>query len=315
MRNIMAKLGNFYQGNTFYVSQSPHGANQNNKAIDTVPGDKFILPYVGGQKVSWLLGKTGSFGTQQAWFNLIHPSGKFYLQIVHAEPPKVLESGQTVRCMISNNHVHVAINVEGAWYVVLDFLERNILLKPSGNFSSQHWFDWESWADRSLPITTVNMTKINTLKEFLSKDWIRNDILSHPTYRDRPDLWWDTYSWKEVPPAYRSVQASLSDSKLETQNSNKQLNEKDLILKTATEELQKVREASKITEGLLVEAERDLVAVEHEKETLKGEINRLQNELEIANTALNECQNKDKTLCDWILNLFKQFLTWLQRKK
>lgn len=64
----------------------------------------------------------------------------------------------------------------------------------------------------------INMDKIKYLKNFLTWVWPRKDVLKHPTYGSRPDLWMDKYGWLELGKAYEALKAERDDLKKKLEN-------------------------------------------------------------------------------------------------
>lgn len=111
--------------------------------------------------------------------------------------------------------------------------------------------------------------------------------------------------------AYKDEITTLKREKTELEN---KLGKSQADLENEQEAHADTKKLLEATVKELADTKKQLDTAQGQIPTLKGEINRLQNELDIANTALNDCQNKDKTLCDWILNLFKKLLQWLQNR-
>lgn len=149
------KLGNFFTGNVFTISQSPHGTAQNGKAIDAVPtsGTRVIAPCdmeiyyrkndLGHQSYSYARGD----GWKMVFVHcIIEKQG----HVKKGTDIGYLHTGGAV-------HLHVAIEVNGVWDVVLNYMDRNIQLALTSGFSSQHWKSWSTWKDLQLnPITNPN---------------------------------------------------------------------------------------------------------------------------------------------------------------
>lgn len=188
------KLGNFFTGNVLTLSQSPHGSSQNGKAIDCVPtsGTRLIAPCdmeiyyrkndLGHQSYSYARGD----GWKMVFVHcIIEKQG----HVKKGTDIGYLHTGGAV-------HLHVAIEVNGVWDVVLNYMDRSIELALTSGFSSQHWKSWSTWKDLTLgpnnmaTITDANLIKMRTLvdkyngsvfvklktKEELTTWWLSNGI-------------------------------------------------------------------------------------------------------------------------------------------
>lgn len=174
----MTKLPNIFGGNEVLLTQSPHGAAQNYKALDTVARPLYT-PF-DGCKTSRVFGSG-----QQRYFNLTLPD-ESYLQCVHGIPIKenhVFNAGEvfgeTVKHYtngIDTSHWHIAINVKGkGWDVVLNYLDRSTQIKLIPGFSSLHWKYWSTWEDLYLNIKDTRMEKLEQ-----AKAW--NDAIGEKKY-------------------------------------------------------------------------------------------------------------------------------------
>lgn len=149
------KLGNFFVGNVFRISQSPHGTAQNGKAIDAVPasGTRVIAPC--DMEIYYRKNDLGhqsySYARGDGWkMVLVHCIIEKQGHVKKGTDIGYLHTGGPV-------HLHVAIEVNGVWDVVLNYMDRNIQLELTSGFSSQHWKSWSTWKDLQLnPITNPN---------------------------------------------------------------------------------------------------------------------------------------------------------------
>lgn len=149
------KLGNFFVGNVFRISQSPHGTVQNGKAIDAVPasGTRVIAPC--DMEIYYRKNDLGhqsySYARGDGWkMVLVHCIIEKQGHVKKGTDIGYLHTGGPV-------HLHVAIEVNGVWDVVLNYMDRNIQLELTSGFSSQHWKSWSTWKDLQLnPITNPN---------------------------------------------------------------------------------------------------------------------------------------------------------------
>ncbi len=143
------KLGNFFTGNVFTISQSPHGALQGGKAIDCVPtsGTRVIAPC--DMEIYY---RKNDLGHQS--YSYARGNG-FRIIFVHAmlEKTGFVKKGTDIGYLATGGalHLHTAIEVNGVWDCVLNYMERTIELRLTAGFSSQHWKSWSSWSDKQLP--------------------------------------------------------------------------------------------------------------------------------------------------------------------
>lgn len=151
------KLSNFFVGNTFTITQSPHGALQGGMALDAVPsvGNRLVAPCdmdiyyrkndLGHQSYSYGRGE----GFRIVFVHcIVEKSGN----VKRGEDIGYLAGGGAV-------HLHTAIEVNGKWDVVLNYMDRSINLALSGDFSSQHWKSWVTWKDLNLLSNNVEILK------------------------------------------------------------------------------------------------------------------------------------------------------------
>lgn len=142
------KLGNFFTGNVFTITQSPHGALQGGKAIDCVPisGTRVIAPC--DMEIYY---RKNDLGHQS--YSYARGNG-FRIIFVHAilEKTGFVKRGTDIGYLASGGalHLHTAIEVNGVWDTVLNYMERTIELRLASGFSSQHWKSWTTWKDLTL---------------------------------------------------------------------------------------------------------------------------------------------------------------------
>lgn len=143
------KLGNFFTGNVFTISQSPHGSTQNGKAIDAVPtsGNRLIAPCD-----MTIYYRANNLGHQS--YSYARGDGFTRLVLVHCivEKSGFVKRGTDIGYLASGGpvHLHTAIEVNGAWDVVLNYMDRTVQLVLTTGFSSQHWKSWSTWKDLTL---------------------------------------------------------------------------------------------------------------------------------------------------------------------
>lgn len=161
------KLGNFFVGNTFKISQSPHGSLQGNKAIDAVPvsGNRVIAPC--DMEIYY---RKNDLGTQS--YSYARGNG-FRIIFVHAMLEKTghVKKGTDIGYLCASTsthamHLHTAIEVNGVWDVVLNYMDRSITLALTAGFSSQHWKDWSSWKNLELGGTVSTGTHCIPLSDY-----------------------------------------------------------------------------------------------------------------------------------------------------
>jgi archaellum component FlaC len=152
------KLGNFFVGNVFTISQSPHGSLQGGKAIDAVPttGVRVIAPC--DMDIYY---RANSLGHQS--YSYARGEGFTRLVLVHCiiEKSGNVKRGEDIGYLATGGavHLHTAIEVNGAWDCVLNYMDRSINLVLTSGFSSQHWKSWSTWKDLTLGKTTVEILK------------------------------------------------------------------------------------------------------------------------------------------------------------
>lgn len=151
------KLGNFFVGNVFTISQSPHGSTQNGKAIDAVPtsGNRLIAPC--DMNIYY---RANNLGHQS--YSYARGDGFTRLVLVHCivEKSGFVKRGTDIGYLASGGpvHLHTAIEVNGAWDVVLNYMDRTVQLALTSGFSSQHWKSWSTWKDLNLGTNNMSFT-------------------------------------------------------------------------------------------------------------------------------------------------------------
>lgn len=157
----MAKLGNIFAGNIFRITQSPHGAAQDGRALDCTSGVgnmSLIAPCdveVKAQRID---------ASGNPYFEIFN--NNFKIQLVHCVlkvTPGIYAKGKRIGTYEYAgdkypDHCHVAVQLSGKWYTYLDFLERNVQLTLAPGFKSQHWKNWNTWPDRQLDILSLTGT-------------------------------------------------------------------------------------------------------------------------------------------------------------
>lgn len=147
------KLTTFQGSNTLIITNTAHGANQNNCAFD------FGWKGVGSPVTKKLYAPCDG----EVLYNKIQPDGDqyfnfgtkdFYIQFVHDKPLRMgsFKRGELLGESIKDHH-HVAINVGGGWHWIFDYMDRNTNLY-FWNYPNQNnkWAKWSSYpADLQLP--------------------------------------------------------------------------------------------------------------------------------------------------------------------
>lgn len=163
------KLGNFFVGNVFTISQSPHGVNQNGKAIDAVPtsGTRVIAPC--DMDIYY---RANNLGHQS--YSYARGEGFSRLVLVHCiiEKAGFVKKGTDIGYLASGGavHLHTAIEVNGAWDVVLNYMDRSIQLALTPGFTSHHWKFWSTWKDLTLGNNNMAIEELKKALDGMTKD-------------------------------------------------------------------------------------------------------------------------------------------------
>lgn len=154
------KLSTFTDKPFLILTQSPHGANQDYKAIDfghlsgVAPAEGFIKYYY-PQK-----------NTQQNYFAF--GKDNWYIQVVHTNPlagvGQIVYKGKGL-WRSTWHHAHIALNVEGKWYYILaaiDWTKTKVYWLKEGQ-SHPVWTKQSTYGSielEPLPITNMEMVKL-----------------------------------------------------------------------------------------------------------------------------------------------------------
>lgn len=141
----MAKLGNIFHGNTFRITQSPHGKLQANTSFDcTGPnGDLRVIAPTGYSY--WTIERVYGSGTQRG-FHLVSPNRKASILYHHAHPYKTgkvypnQEIGKSAW-----HHIHASIKVNGKWHWLTDYFRRDLTLTTSWAGKNSKWAKWSTY--------------------------------------------------------------------------------------------------------------------------------------------------------------------------
>jgi len=148
----MEKLGNIFKGNSIVVTQSPHGALQKGRSMDFITyegGWDLIAPIKG--RVERLYG-SGS----QAGFHFVFSAGNDRYDILfhHCKAKAIGEytKGAVIGSWNTGtgSHVHTAIQVNGEWITLLDYINRSVQLLPTRGKPENKWTNWNTYWDRYL---------------------------------------------------------------------------------------------------------------------------------------------------------------------
>lgn len=194
------KLGNFFTGNVLTLSQSPHGSNQNGKAIDCVPtsGTRVIAPC--DMEIYYRKNDLGhqsySYARGDGWkMVFVHCIIEKLGHVKKGTDIGYLHTGGAV-------HLHVAIEVNGVWDVVLNYMDRSINLALTSGFQSQHWKNWSTWADKQLGGTSSPDWCVG--RDIRDRSASQMDLYLNTYRRDvknagvDPVLWWVKHGSMEV---------------------------------------------------------------------------------------------------------------------
>lgn len=184
------KLSNFFVGNVFTITQSPHGVNTGGKSIDAVPtsGNRVLAPC--DMDIYMRYNNLGS-----ASYSYARGDG-FVLEFVHmiVEKSGFVKEGTDIGYLcptipkVHVMHLHVTVKVNGVWDIVLNYMKQTIQLALSGPFTSQHWKSWSTWKDLTLGKNTVEILKqtyeeaksgFNDLFGFFEAHGLRADLAKY----------------------------------------------------------------------------------------------------------------------------------------
>lgn len=160
----MAKLNGLF--NHLEINKSPHGPFQADKSLD-IETQQMFAPIDGCEVRKFNYNKDSP---HQSYFDVYLPvkSGTAFLRCVHGAPVKTgtYKKGELLanpyptvksgKAIVHPSHWHIAINVNGVWYVFLEYYNRNTeLFFWTATGKHAVWTNWATYADRqlNLPIT------------------------------------------------------------------------------------------------------------------------------------------------------------------
>jgi len=273
------KLSNFFVGNTFTITQSPHGALQGGKAIDAVPtsGTRLIAPC--DMDIYY---RANNLGHQS--YSYARGEGFTRLVLVHCiiEKSGFVKRGTDIGYLATGGaiHLHTAIEVNGAWDVVLNYMDRSINLALTGGFTSQHWKSWSTWKDLTLGKNTVEILKqtyeeaksgFNDLFGFFEAHGLRGDLAKYVKDGGDSVLWMIHNGRTELRGMFdvlvkerASLKASAAATELVLKAQNKQIADLQRELDESNQQLANV-------EPTITDLNKQVNTLTSEKETLLTE--------------------------------------------
>lgn len=174
------KIKSFYKDQVYIITQSNHGWQQANCAFDfgfAGYSDKNLYAlYDLAFKRKW--GKDYDGGSEY-W---ICPN--VYVQIVHWTPSdnRNFKEGEKMG-LVTGDHIHIALNVEGKWQVYLDYADRSARLY-FWRFGQEHtrWTNWNTFTSRELNCyTNQEMVKLQKPIKIKTTNTIELNV------REKPD--------------------------------------------------------------------------------------------------------------------------------
>lgn len=155
------KLGNLFPGLELRLTQSPHGVQQNLKAIDCTGknNDRTLLAVEAG-KIERKYGKGAQSGFHLVGngFDVLyhHCLTKLKAGTIVNKGRVIGEAHPTIKDkkgkVTHAAHAHVAIKVKGAWDVILNYIDlKKVTIDLKPGFTSQKWKLPSTWSDKVLP--------------------------------------------------------------------------------------------------------------------------------------------------------------------
>lgn len=304
------KLGNFFVGNIFTISQSPHGTLQGGKAIDAVPtsGTRLIAPC--DMDIYY---RANNLGHQS--YSYARGEGFTRLVLVHCiiEKSGFVKRGTDIGYLATGGaiHLHTAIEVNGAWDVVLNYMDRSINLALTGGFTSQHWKSWSTWKDLTLGKNTVEILKqtyeeaksgFNDLFGFFEAHGLRGDLAKY--VKDGGDsVSWIIHNGRTELRGMFDVlvkeRASLKASAAAT----------ELVLKAQNKQIADLQRELDESNQALANVEPTITELEDDVHTLTSERNTMKTAYDKLTVAYNKCIEGQKGN----VNDYKEILTQASR--
>jgi hypothetical protein len=148
------KLSNFFQVPYLTITQSPHGLNQNKKALDIVQDGAVGILLAQADGEITLVKKLSDI--KQSYFHYKLTDGS-YIQYVHALPYEgktKFKRGEKLG-QSTWHHYHVAINVKGkGWDTILNYMDRSIKLRGITGLNPK-WTRWSTYPDLFLNLNEM----------------------------------------------------------------------------------------------------------------------------------------------------------------
>lgn len=308
------KLSNFFVGNIFTISQSPHGSLQGGKAIDCVPttGVRLIAPC--DMDIYY---RANNLGHQS--YSYARGDGFSRLVLVHCiiEKSGFVKRGQDIGYLATGGavHLHTAIEVNGAWDCVLNYMDRSIKLALTSGFTSQHWKSWATWKDLTLGKNTVEILKqtyeeaksgFNDLFGFFEAHNIRADLAKHVKDGGDSVLWMIHNGRTEL--------RGMFDALVKERNSLKaSAKATELVLEAQNEQLTDLQRKLDESNQQLANVEPTITDLRNEVSTLTSERETIRTSYESLTVAYNKCIEGQKgNMVDYkkiltkLLELFKK---------
>ena len=287
------KLSNFFVGNVFTITQSPHGVNTGGKSIDAVPtsGNRVLAPC--DMDIYMRYNNLGS-----ASYSYARGDG-FVLEFVHmiVEKSGFVKEGTDIGYLcptipkVHVMHLHVTVKVNGVWDIVLNYMKQTIQLALSGPFTSQHWKSWSTWKDLTLADTNVEILKqtyeeaksgFNDLFGFFEAHGLRGDLAKY--VKDGGD----SVSW--MIHNGRTELRGMFDALVKERNSLKaSATATELVLKAQNEQLVDLQRDLDKSNQQLANVEPTITDLKGDVNTLTSEKNTLKIAYEKMTVAYNKC--------------------------
>jgi nucleoid-associated protein YgaU len=141
------KLPWIQKNNPIQITQGYHGRFQNNQAMDFGMQDLYA-PTDGEVTLDRASGTARYFH-----FKLDSVKENAYIQCVHGKPMRVgkYKKGELLG-VCTWHHWHLAINVNGSWYPLLDYIDQTKRFQLVGSPWSTPYNQWSFYKDRHLTV-------------------------------------------------------------------------------------------------------------------------------------------------------------------
>lgn len=315
------KLSNFFVGNTFTITQSPHGINTGGKSIDAVPtsGNRVLAPcdmdiymrYNNLGSASYSYARGDGFVLELVHM-IVEKSGfvKEGTDIGYLCPTVKNSAGKIIHAM----HLHVTIKVNGVWDIVLNYMKRTVQLALSGPFTSQHWKSWSTWKDLTLGKNTVEILKqtyeeaksgFNDLFGFFEAHGLRGDLARY--VKDGGD----SVSW--IIHNGRTELRGMFDALVKERNSLKaSAKATELVLEAQNEQLADLQRKLDESNQQLANVEPTITDLNKQVNTLTSEKETLLTEKEALIKAYAKCQEGKQGNKEDYIRLLRKLLESLR---